>query len=208
MNHHYLRTPRVTAQLALVAALLLAGCGSSSSHPSSRGAATPSARTTGATRSTTSPSGRSVTSRGHSHTTKPTGPAKHRSGAHSTGSTSTKTSAAKAPVPVLNPNPAPEPGCPKGVVPCVTKSPTLKPIGSPMIDVNLQQAIVADHPAVKQANVTCPSSTAYPIKCTFSGSAKAADALTPIKGTVVVLGVETSTRTYAYSLEYAPVTKK
>jgi len=104
-----------------------------------------------------------------------------------------------------NANSAPATGCPQGQGLCVTRSVSFKPVGSPVIDVNLEEAIVRDHPTIKQAKVTCPSLTGYPLRCRFTGSAQAdAGQAAAVAGTVTVLGVETSTRTYAYALTYSP----
>jgi hypothetical protein len=207
MIHRFLRPHHVAAQLALVAALLLTGCGSSSSHPSTHASAAVRTTTSSAT-STTSGSGQASTpAHSGSTTSRNTGTASAPS--HQAGTATKTTGSIKpAPTPLPNPNPPPEPGCPKGVVPCVTKSPALKPYGSPMIDVNLEQAMARNQPAVKHAAVTCTDSTEYPIACTVTGSESLHGKVVAIKGTLMVLGVETSTRTYAYALSYGPVTKR
>lgn len=102
-------------------------------------------------------------------------------------------------------NPPPEPGCPRGLVPCVTKSLALKPLGSPNVDANLAAAILRNQRQIRTAVVSCPRLTGYPTRCSLRGSAVVAGSVRPIVGTITILGVETSTRTYAYSILYSAV---
>jgi predicted small lipoprotein YifL len=171
MSLHFTLPSRTAALSVLLAALALAGCGSS--HPSHA----PQAANTA--------SGATATATGRA--------------------SSTKSSTSNKPVsPVPSANPAPAPGCPKGVVPCVTKSISVKPAGPSNIDLNLEQSIVRSQSRLKHPKVTCPAAHSYPISCSVTGVATIHGKRGPIKGTITVIGVETSTRTYAYATEYAP----
>jgi hypothetical protein len=203
MPHLTIRTSIAT--LALPAALLLAACGGSSHTPSNH---TPAASTPAASSPATTPTGSSSTGATGKTGTHHAGKTKASAGGskhHGSGSSTAPTGGAGLGPSPLHPNTAAVGGCPHGTGPCLTKNTSVKPAGSPYIDLNLQRAIVGDHPTIKQAAVRCPSPSGYPFTCKLTGRAQVAGNLVSITGTVKVVGLEVRSRTYAYALEYSPV---
>jgi hypothetical protein len=150
------RIPQPLARLALLAALVLAGCGGTATHRS------------GSANSST-----------------------HSTPQH-VGSVHELSASQRAAY------------CSHGQNSCVTQSTALKAVGSPFIDLNLEQAMALNQPQVKHPKVTCPSSTRYPVHCTLTGSERLNGKRIPITGTITVIGISTINQTYAYEVLYRP----
>lgn len=93
----------------------------------------------------------------------------------------------------------------------------IKPIGPANLTANLTGLMKANQPELKNVKAHCPSGPVakFPVRCTFTAtqvaptpSSKKQKQSFPgpyrVAGTLTVLGVYFRTRTYEYSLNYAP----
>ena len=94
--------------------------------------------------------------------------------------------------------------CPSGAKACISTSPKAKAIGPPALAANLIGLMAKSDPTLKRIKLNCEKRTAYPILCEMTATNTNAGKTVAVAGTVRVLGVATSTRTYAYAVDYAP----
>jgi hypothetical protein len=93
----------------------------------------------------------------------------------------------------------------------------IKPIGSPDLKTNIVGLMKANQPELKNVKADCPSTfSKFPVRCQFTatqvgpppGSSKKDKKAFPgayrVGGTISIFGVYFRTRTYEYSLNYAP----
>jgi hypothetical protein len=119
------------------------------------------------------------------------------SGCGSSGSTSTRSPAPKATV-------RSAPPCTPGLPVCVSQSAGVKVTGPQRLDPNLEQALARNQPKLERPLVTCPSASSYPFTCRVAGQIRLHGKPIAATGTLKVIGIETSTHTYAYEVTYGP----
>ncbi len=57
---------------------------------------------------------------------------------------------------------------------------------------------------LKQVKLACPRPAGYPVRCRLTATDASRGKPQPVAGTLMVLGIDTATKTYAYSLTYGP----
>ncbi len=95
--------------------------------------------------------------------------------------------------------------CPSGEAACISRSPKAKVVGPSSLVVNLTASIARTSPMLKSVKLSCPQHAPFPILCRMTALEATGGKVLRVAGTCRVLGVATSTHTYAFALDYAPV---
>ena len=121
----------------------------------------------------------------------------HSASTPSSSSSSTSTARTTAPKSA--------PLCPGAQRACISQSPQAKVTGPKALAANLIKSIARTNSELKHVKLDCPHSSGYPTECHLTGTERLANGkLVPAVGTVKVLGVDTKTHTYVYTLSARP----
>ncbi|HWF72334.1 MAG TPA: hypothetical protein VG186_03260 [Solirubrobacteraceae bacterium] len=97
------------------------------------------------------------------------------------------------------------PICPAGEAACVSTSPSVSLSGPRDLATNLIELMKVSNPTLTQVKLACqPDQAKYPKVCRLDAKATSRGKTVTVAGTVTAFGVYTKTRTYAYSVNYAP----